>query len=483
MVDFSTYQPPGVYVEEEVAPSVSVVGVTPSVVAIVGPGIGYRTFTEALTLTGTVAQSLAQKGINTSTVSVTAPDGTAYPLSAYSLTVNAGVDGNIATTTDNGTTIARNGSGIPDGTVVYVSYRYTDSTYAQPTRLTDYDDIVDAFGSALDLATNTITSPLSFAAKVCRENGARDIVLVPTPTTGVAVTRAELNAAYAKLESVFDVDIVVPLPVGITGTTATPGDTALVGQDLKTYVETSSNVNGLFKTGFLGLESTVTVDPATTVASFKSKRVVFAGVPQKLSYYNGATNSTFDVSSYYLAAALAGIAAANPSQIPLTKKVVRGFSGVPAATAAGLTITAKNKWSEAGVLVCEIARSGALVVRHGTTTDRTNTQTRELSLVRAKDDLVNLIQDTFESAGLIGGFIDGETGLRIQGVVTGVLESAVRYDLIVGYGGVKVRQRPGDPQVIEVKFQYQPAYPLNYIVVSFSINTATGETTALDLAA
>lgn len=481
MVDFSTYQPPGVYVEEEVAPTVTVVGVTPSVVALVGPSIGYREFTEAVTLVGTGPQTLTQKGINVSSLAVVGENGTVYPSSAYSTTVSAGADGNIAVPTDNTTTIARNGAGIPDGAFVYVTYRYTDATYTEPTRLTDFDDIVDAYGSPLDLASNAILSPLSFAAKVARENGSRDLVLVSTPNA--VVTRADLTAAYAKLESIYDVDIVVPLSVGVTGTPGEPGDTALIGQDLKAYVESSSNVNGLLKTGFYGLEATATVDPLTTVASFRSKRVVFAGAPRKLSYFNGQTNSTMDVAPYYLAAALAGLAAGQGSQVPLTKKVIRGFSGVPASVLSAMTVTSKNSLSAGGVLVTEVTRSGSLTVRHGTTTDRTNTQTRELSLVRSKDDLINLIQDTFEQSSLIGDFIDGTTNVRVQGVVTGCLEAAVRYQLIIGYSGVKVRQRQGDPQVIEVKFQYEPAYPLNYIVVSFSINTVTGETTALDLAA
>jgi hypothetical protein len=32
-----------------------------------------------------------------------------------------------------------------------------------------------------------------------------------------------------------------------------------------------------------------------------------------------------------------------------------------------------------------------------------------------------------------------------------------------------------DPTVVEVKFAYKPAYPLNYIVISFSIDMSTGD--------
>ena len=36
--------------------------------------------------------------------------------------------------------------------------------------------------------------------------------------------------------------------------------------------------------------------------------------------------------------------------------------------------------------------------------------------------------------------------------------------------------------MLEAKFQYKPSYPLNYIVISFSINTTTGDTAITEAA-
>ena len=149
---------------------------------------------------------------------------------------------------------------------------------------------------------------------------------------------------------------------------------------------------------------------------------------------------------------------------------------------ATMTRVQKSLWSSQGVVVTEVTRAGTLAVCYGTSTDPSSIQVKEVSLVRAKDKMIQLIEDTFDSTSLIGDFIDSTTTLRVQGVVMNCLQSALGLNLIVNYNGVKVRIRPGAPQVVEVKFQYQPAYPLNFIVVSFSINTVTGETTALDLA-
>jgi hypothetical protein len=202
-----------------------------------------------------------------------------------------------------------------------------------------------------------------------------------------------------------------------------------------------------------------------------------------LNYYNGQTNTVIEVAGYYLAAAAAGVMTSLPVQIPLTRKQIRGFAGIPTAKRATLTPTNKNLWSSAGVMVAEIDRNGRLIIRHGTSSDPTSVLTREMSLVRAKDAMVTLIHDTVDSAGLVGSSIDEETPIRVKGVMAGCLETLVDVGVIVGYLDLKVRQLVGDPTVIEVKFQYKPAYPLNYIVVSFNINTLTGETTLIDLAA
>lgn len=485
MPDFTTYQPPGVYIEEDLSSLVNVIGVRPTVVALVGPSVGYRRNTEAVILSGEDPVQLARLGINPASVEVRAPDGTVYTLNTdYTVTTAAGADGDIATTADNTTSVARVGGltpgAIEDGALVYVSYRYTNADYYAPLRVRDFDDVQDAFGPPIDIESGSIVSPLSFAAKVAFENGANQVVLVSTTGSATETTRTELNAAYNKLAALYDVNVVVPLPVGITGNEAAPGDTYNVGTDLKGHLD-SMALNGLFRVGILGYERTVTIDPLTAVSNFRSSRMVLSW-PNRLHYFHGYTNQTIEVGGHYLAAAYAGRLASLPVQMPLTKKQISGFSGFPSSVTQTLTPTQKNTWGDAGIAVTELTRDGRLVVRHGTTTNRTNIQTRELSLVRAKDALVNLLQETVDSSELVGTWIDEDTPSRVKGVVGGVLEAAKGNRVIVDYQGLKIRQLPGDPSVLEVKFQYQPAYPLNYIVVSFSINTSTGETTVLDMA-
>ena len=475
MPDFSQYQPPGVYVNEAPTSLVNVTGITPTVIGIVGPAIGFRVATESPTLHGTTTYQLAALGITSASIVVTDVTGHVYVSGTdYAIVQTAGTQAGSAYQT---TTIARIGGGtLADGTTVFVNYQYTDANYYTLQRFTNFEDVKDHFGQPLDLNSNAILSPLSLAAQVAFENGAQTLVLVPTSDAVNLSTRAGLQAGLNLLNAAYDVNIVVPLPVGIVGTNVAPGDTENVALDLKNHCDIAS-ANGLYRVGFIGLPQGASITPDVVSKSIVDKRVHNVW-PNAYTYYNGYNNKTFVLDGLYAAAAVAGSAAGQPPQMPLTKKKVNGFSGIPAAIQQTMTATYKNSLSSAGVLVIEPTRNGNLVVRHGVTTDPTNVQTRETSLVRAKDALVNLVHDTIDASGIIGTPIDSNTIGGIKGLVTGALEYAKSNNLINDYSAIGVRQQNTDPTIVEVKFNYKPAYPLNYIVVTFSIDTTTGSVTA-----
>lgn len=465
MVDFTTYQPPGVYVEEDENAFVNIVGVQPTVVALVGPALGYLTNTESIVgLPESPGVPLSLEGIDTNTIVVTALDGTVYVLTDdYTVDETNGV-----------VSISRvDGGSIGESDTIRVSYRYTPDGYHDPQRFSDFDEVQAQYGVPLDSDGNII-SPLSFAAKFAFQNGARTLVLV---ATGVP-SPEEFDAAYAKLTGITDVDIVVPLPVGITGDDGSPGDTGDIGTGLATAMGASSDA-GIFRVGILGHDLGVTRNPNAVASEIESSRVMLV-YPNRLRYFHGPANMTLDISGYYLAAAAAGRLAGMTAQTPLTKKQIFGFVGFPVSITQTMTKANKDLWSSGGVSVFEMNRQNQMVNRHGVTTDPSNIHTRELSLVRAKDRLITLMQETVEGAGLIGSWIDSDTPSRVKGVVSGVLEASVLSGLIIGYDNLKARQLSSDPSVIEVRFRYRPAYPLNYIVISFSINTQTGETTLFE---
>lgn len=470
---FATYQPPGIYIEEQLPNTVPVFTVDSTVVAIVGPSIGYRRYAEAVTLTSTDPVTLTKLGIDTDSVVVTKANGdTAVVDDDYTLTESTGED-NDADTLDDTLSIERSGgTTITSGETVVVTYNYTDPTFYDPVRATAMEQVIDAFGQPLDATTGEIISPLSFAAQMAFTNGATRLVLLSTDGSASQETKANLSDGYDILSAQEDVNIIVPLPVGITGTDNSPGDVITLTGELATKMD-ADGADGTYRTAILGYDLGVTISPTDLAEGAASKRVMVV-YPTKMDYYNAVLGRNVVISGYYLAAAYAGRMSALPPQVPITRKSLRGFAGIPTTVLSSMTRATKDAWSSGGVAVTELSRQKGLVCRHGTSTDPSSIYTREISIVRARDAMLSSIFRTLDQADLIGSAIVEETPARIQAIIQGVLESVVQKDLIVAYGQISVRQVSLDPTVIEVKFSYQPAYPLNYIQIVFSIDTNTG---------
>lgn len=490
-IDFSrNYSPPGVYIDETNSTVISTTGIPPTLVGIVGPAQGYQTATEQVTLSS-AGVTLANQGIDqTSFVVTVAGTGAPVPASDYVLTETGGTGGQ-----DYLTEFAAAASPTTAlGTVLFVSYHYTDPNYFTPQHFSSFEDVKDVYGEPLNTAvadpadTNYqyVTSPLSLAAMLAFQNEATEVWLcAATPPGATATTdaakstarRTNLAAAYAQLATNAQVNVIVGLTDGIADADAGGALT-----DLKSSLVTAAN-NGYYRFGIIGFDPTVTTAPDTmlsTVGAAYRRMMIAYATPSGLLMYSGAGNSTFALGHQYLAAAYAGLMASLPVQNALTKKVVAGFSGLAGTPLAN---SLKNQYASAGIAVSEVNRFNQLVVRHGVTTDVTNINTREASVVRAKDSMVTALQDGVDTSGLVGSPINDNTLLNVKAAVSGILETAVTDEVIVSYSGLAVRQTSVDPSVVEVKFAYKPAYPLNYIVISFSIDMNTGTVNLISEAA
>jgi hypothetical protein len=80
-------------------------------------------------------------------------------------------------------------------------------------------------------------------------------------------------------------------------------------------------------------------------------------------------------------------------------------------------------------------------------------------------------------AGVVGQVVpQNEAPLFVQSTVSSVLGQLLSEEVIAGWSDLKARTL-SDPTVIEVKFGYNPVYPINNVEVRFTINTNTGEFT------
>jgi hypothetical protein len=109
-----------------------------------------------------------------------------------------------------------------------------------------------------------------------------------------------------------------------------------------------------------------------------------------------------------------------------------------------------------------------IICRHAMTTDHTNANTQEISVVEIEDFIkrqcIAVLEDRY-----IGSLIVAGLEQSIASTIASFLEQTIRKQTIADYdeGSISVKQSDIDPRVINVYFRVKPAYPLNWIDVTF----------------
>ena len=454
------YENPGIRVEAEDTPVLSPSTVVPPVlVALVGKTANRRSYTEVVQLENEDEVRLSRLGIDLDLITVENRfTGEAYSVGDdFDITQEEDDDGYYETY------ISRIEEGeIPDGEFVTVSYEYRDPDFLEPRRVADYDDIRDAYGRPFD-DEGEIYSELSLAARLFFQNGPSEVYAVPVDDKeGDADQLDAWEDALDRLADIEDVDVVVP----ISGNEA-------VHDKVELHVNSASNNRNRHRRAILGRDGTtgaVSRDDLVQKANVYSNQRLSLIDPTKFKILNDRTDEDMNVGAQYAAAAIAGRMASQDVQEPLTRKSISGFRKVgESRTESDMLSSQRN-----GLMVVWQKRNGQIIVRHGLTTDTTNIFNQELSVMMGRDRLTNLFENMLDQQGLIGSPITENTPETVVGGVTGVLEEAVEDGLIYSYDGVKFRIPSSRPTVIQVKFQYQPTMPLNYVEVSFAIDTQSG---------
>lgn len=485
-VDFSRYLPPGIYTNPVPGPQLAVNSSLPTAVGLFGTALGYRTFIESVLInpdtnstTPATNRTLAQKGINVSTIKVTNPNsGQVYVLNTDYTVPNIGGLNN----SNNATYAIRrviDGGHILPGDTVQVSYQYTDTTYFTPFVFYDYQDVVAAYGPPFNTTTGAVQSELSLAAKFAFLNGAYQVVCVAVKPTGANNTaiagdyEIALNGAYENGELVragLAEEPLVAIVVPCNGTQQ-------LQQIVQEHVDQQSS-NRFERRAIVGVDgSNVTVPTTQRVAdaqALSDPRVMLVS-PSAFTYFSPELNKTVTLGGQYMAASLAGMTVAMSFAQPLTHKPIVGWTGIEPTEVQSegqMTNESKN-----GLAVVEYNRQKTLRVRHGVTTDPSDLLSREWSITGQQDALVYRLRDYLDDANLIGQPIYNFTLVNVKASAEAALQSLVRDGLLVDYVGLSVRQLLTNPDVIEISFGWKPAFPLNYIVLTFSVSLMTGAVT------
>lgn len=480
MVDFSKYQAPGLYTEAVPGPQLSVQASTPTAVGIFGTAVGYRQQVESLvidpdtqnedtTFSPAVNRTLREAGIRPDTVVVRNPNsGEAYTINTdYTIKLVSGGQ-SASSTRDDLYTIQRviDGGHIDQGDTVEVSYNFTDTDYFNAHLFYDYDDVRDAYGTPFDAAGN-IQSELSLAVNLAFNNGAQQVVCVAVdPVDKANATLADYQTALDTLKDEENISVIVPA----TGIQAIQG---LV----QSHVVQQSN-NRFERRAIIGRDgagAAVTSAQLISDANSLSDSRIAVVSPATMKYFAPELNKEIVIGGQFLAAAAAGVSVAQLPSTPLTRKQIRGFTDVGTKGQQGQL----NLESQNGLMVVERTRQGAVRIRHGVTTNAGDTLVREWNVIGQQDAMVYRLRAYLDGDQLIGGIIDDLTLTNVKASADAALQSLVTDRIIRGYADLKVRQLGTQPDVVEIRYAWQPSLPLNYIVVRYSVSISTGESTAL----
>ena len=150
---------------------------------------------------------------------------------------------------------------------------------------------------------------------------------------------------------------------------------------------------------------------------------------------------------------------------PLTRKNPVGIYGL----SKEYTRPEIEKLSAAGTTVL-VTRNGAVSVNQAVTTDNTNQNKREVSVVLIKDEVIKTIRYNLDKE-YIGHFYDrNSTPTRIKSSIMLMLNDMVG-SLIQGYDASDIIVTPDadDTTRVNVKMAFSVLRPLNYIYISFQV--------------
>jgi hypothetical protein len=347
------------------------------------------------------------------------------------------------------------------GEVYYASYSYpVPSTQFDPQLFVDSKDIKAFYG-----AESTDTGKLTIAANMALENGAPAVMCIQV--SGNPAVGAHWSTALDKLKKKSNIAYIIPVASG-----------SAIQNLVIAHCEIESNPDtGHERECILGADSTI-VDVDDFVAkadALNNKRVILVAPDADVTRIS-SSGTTLTLGGEYIAAALSGLITGQDKIIkPVTGKQIVGFT-IPDDQYEPYDM---NRMAAAGICVI-YAKSGVVKVRHAITTDTSNADNREISVVAA-DDLVRRITRTSLTEAYIGkGIVISEsTPAAVAATVKAIWNSLVRDGLISSYGTksdpstgevpITAAQDPNEPTRINLTGSVKFLYPLNYISVEFYI--------------
>lgn len=174
------------------------------------------------------------------------------------------------------------------------------------------------------------------------------------------------------------------------------------------------------------------------------------------------------LSGYYISAAAAGwFAGRTDLTLPLTRKVLVGFSILRDRTYKQVTL---NAMGNAGAAVVVPVTGGGMVLHGKTTTNSGAPEEEELSIVFIRDHIATTLRAVLR--GFIGKPESPVLAASILSTVRSTLNAFVSQNLITEYKNLSVSRDEVDATQWNVTVEVQPNFPVNYVFVDISVGVS-----------
>lgn len=171
------------------------------------------------------------------------------------------------------------------------------------------------------------------------------------------------------------------------------------------------------------------------------------------------------IHGFYMAAAAGGRLAATPNiAIPLTKKILTGFTILRDKIRRPIIL---NQLGSKGVSVVQPVVGGGQILHCKTTTNSGAATEEELSVVFIRDRTAQVLRSVL--AGFIGNAEDPTLVASITAKVQNALRALTSQGLLTTFKNLSVKRDQVEPRQWNVSVEVQPTLPVNWIFIDVSV--------------
>ena len=299
--------------------------------------------------------------------------------------------------------------------------------------------------------TPSVSNPLSLAAQMAFENGATRILAIQPKSFiedsnwGQTFIRLEKEEGY----------LLVPV---------------LADQDLQYYpsirLAALDHCLKMSQTKYRKEKVTIASRLGSETNTFDSARLNLINVDQSLTARRIVAGESSILNYTFIAAALAGKESSlSPISTPLTKKSITGFTLSSKSKSPRLDL---DQLIQEGFTPITANNAGADIYQARTSSLSTSPILQEPSVQRSVDYISKNLRHTLENV-YTGRNIDNNLLLTIKRSATDFLSTQT--DLITNATVVFVKQSSEDPRQVNIEISYSPLFPLNSLLISFTVST------------